>query len=554
MIRRLLVADRGEIARRVFATCRSLGIETVAVYSDPDAGAPYVAEADYAVHLPGSVPSATYLRGDLLIAAARKTLVDAIHPGSGLLAENPDFAQAVADADLLWIGPPAKVMEVLGDTAGAGELVAEAAVPALQSWTGPKRVGEFPGARHLEVQILADQSGTVVILGERECSIRRRHQKVIEEAPSPVVSPDLRDRLCRAAIAAAQAVGYAGVGTVKFLLSPSGEFSFLGMSTRLQAEHAVTECVTGVDLVRMQIVIAEGGALPVLTPPPQRGHAIEARLCAEDPSTAFRPATGVVHRLDIPGVTGGFGILTGSGIRFDSGVEPGSVIGVHNDSLLAKVVAWAPTRLEAARLLASALARARIHGVLTNRDLLVRTLRHPSFLAGQTDTSLLDRHPELFAPLLCSVDGVRLSCLAAALGGAAARRASAASQSGIPSGWRNVPTLPQSVVYAGPAGPVEVCYRLGRRGDLVQWSVRAIDPEELDLAGLGSAEPLEEQATVAVVSATPALVVLDVAGVRLTVHLERVGDVTYVDSVEGSLALTELPRFPLPGPDVATAL
>jgi len=598
MIRRVLVANRGEVARRIFVTCRTIGIETVAVYSDPDADAPYVSEADYAVHLPGSVPSATYLRGDLLIAAARKTLADAIHPAYGFLAENPDFARAVADAGLVWIGPPAKVIEVMGDKVEAKELLAEADVPTLPSWTDPERVDEFPvlvkaytggggrgmrivrdqgslgeavssarrealgdgdvfcekyieGARHIEVQILADQFGGIVTLGERECSIQRRHQKVIEETPSPVVSPELREHLCRAAIAAAQAVGYVGVGTVEFLLTPGGDFYFLEMNTRLQVEHAVTECVTGVDLVRMQIVVAEGSPLPVLTPPPLRGHAIEARLCAEDPSTAFLPATGVVHRLDVPGVTGRFGILNGPGIRLDSGVEPGSVIGVHYDSLLAKVVAWAPTRLEAARLLASTLARARIHGVLTNRDLLVRTLRHPAFLAGQTDTGLLDRHPELLAPLLSSVDAVRLSCLAAAIGSAAARRTAAVVQADIPSGWRNVATLPQSVVYEGPAGPVEVCYRFNRRGDLAQWSVRAIDPEELDLAGLGTAGPAEDHPPVAVVSASPSLVVLDVVGILLSVHLERTGSVTYVDSVEGSLALTELPRFPTPGPELS---
>jgi propionyl-CoA carboxylase alpha chain len=601
MIRRLLVANRGEVARRIFATCRAIGVETVAVYSDPDADAPYVSEADYAVHLPGAAPSATYLRGDLIIAAARKTLADAIHPGYGFLAENPDFAEAVADAGLLWIGPPAKVIEVMGDKVEAKELLAEADVPTLPSWTDPELVDEFPvlvkastggggrgmrvvrepgvlgeavssarreafgafgdgdvfyekyieGARHIEVQVLADQHGGIVTLGERECSIQRRHQKVIEETPSPVVTPELREHLCRAAIAAAQAVGYVGVGTVEFLLTPSGDFYFLEMSTRLQVEHAVTECVTGVDLVRMQIVVAEGGPLPLLTPPPLRGHAIEARLCAEDPSANFLPATGDIHRLEIPGVAGRFGILTAPGIRLDTGVEPGSVIGVHYDSLLAKVVAWAPTRPEAARLLAATLARARIHGVVTNRDLLVRTLRHPAFLAGQTDTGMLDRHPELLAPLLSSVDAVRLSCLAAALGAAADRRDSATLQASIPSGWRNVPTVAQTAVYEGPAGPVEVGYRFNRAGALAQWWVRAVDPEELDLAGLGQPGLTDDHPPVAVVSATPTLVVLDVVGILLAVHLHRVGAVTYVDSVEGSLALIELPRFPLPGPELA---
>ncbi len=537
MIRRLLVANRGEVARRIFATCRAIGIETVAVYSDPDAQAPYVAEADYAVHLPGSTPSATYLRGDLLIAAARKTVADAIHPGYGFLAEDPDFAQAVADAGLMWIGPPAKVIEVMNHEVEAKELLADAAVPTLPAIPAEYAVG----ARRIAVQILADQYGGMVALGERECSIQRRHERVIVETPSPVVSPDLRERLCRAAIAAAQAVGYVGLGTVEFLLTPAGDFSFLAMNTRLEADHAATECVTGVDLVRMQIVVAEGGPLPVLTPPPLRGHAIEALVCAED-----LPAAAVLHRLDVPGVSSRFGLLPAPGVRLDSGVEPGSVLGVPDDSAVAKVMVWAPTRLEAARLLASTLARARIHGVLTNRDLLVRTLRHPAFLAGQTDLGLLDRHPELFAPLLSSGDAVRRSCLAAALGDASARRTSATVQASVPSGWRNVSTLPQSVVYDGPTGPVEVCYRLDRRGDLAEWSVHAIDPEDLDLAGLGAAGPASDHPPVAVVSVAPTLVVLDVVGILLSVHRERADGVTYVDSAEGSLALTELPRFPLP--------
>jgi propionyl-CoA carboxylase alpha chain len=532
MIRRVLVAGRGEVARRIFATCRAMGIETVAVYSDPDADALYVAEADYAVRVRGSVPSAI----DQLIAAARKTQADAVHPGSGCLAENADFAQAVADAGLVWIGAPAKVLDLLGDKVAVQHLLA-GAVPA------PSRIGaeRVEGARRIEVQIVADQFGDVVTLGERECC-----QEFIEESPSPVVSPDLREQLCRAAVAAAQAVGHVGVGTVGFLLTPSGEFSFLAMNARLRGSHGITECVTGVDLVRTQFAVAEGSPLPFSMPPPSRGHAVEARLSAEDPSAGFLPATGIVHRLDIPGVTGEFAPLSGPGVRLDSGVAPGSVVGAHSDSLLAKVIAWAPTRLEAARLLAATLARSRIHGVVTNRDLLVRTLRHPAFLAGQADSGLLDRHPELLAPLLSSVDGVRLSCLAAALAGAAARRTAAPLQAGIPSGWRNVPTLPQWAVYQGPAGPVEVCYRMDRRGALDEWSVRAIDPEELDLAGLGTAEPAEDHPAVALVSASPSLVVLDVAGTLLTVRLERADDVTYVDSVEGSLALIELARFAVP--------
>ncbi|BCJ71552.1 acetyl/propionyl-CoA carboxylase subuit alpha [Catellatospora sp. IY07-71] len=596
MIRRLLVANRGEIARRIFATCRAVGVETVAVYSIADTDSPYVAEADYAVQLPGSAPSATYLRGDLILAAARKTGADAIHPGYGFLAENADFAAAVADAGLTWVGPPAKVISVMASKVDAKLLLAEAEVPVLPSWTDPAAVDEFPvlvkaavggggrgmrvvrdadslaeavssarreafgafgdsavfceryveQARHIEVQIVADQHGNTVTLGERECSIQRRHQKIIEEAPSPAVSPELRENLCAAAVLVAEAIGYVGIGTVEFLLSPDGEFYFLEMNTRLQVEHPVTECVTGFDLVRLQMFLAEGGQLPFLSAPPMRGHAIEVRLCAEDPASNWLPATGQVHRFEVPEVSARFRPMLQPGLRVDSGVEPGTVVGVHYDSLLAKLVAWAPTRYEAARMLAGTLARTRIHGLVTNRDLLVRVLRHPAFLTGQIDTGLLDRQPEVFAPLLSSVEAVRLSCLAAALAAAARRRAQAPVQRGIPSGWRNVPTVAQSVVYDGPAGPVEVGYRLDPSGALAQWWVRAVDPEELDLAGLGPSGPVDDHPPVAVLSASPDEVVLDVAGIRLALHVHEVGETAYVDSAEGSLSLRRLPRFPVP--------
>lgn len=596
MIRRLLVANRGEIARRIFATCRAVGIETVAVHSTADTDAPYVAEADYAVQLPGFAPSATYLRGDLIIAAAKKTGADAVHPGYGFLAENADFAAAVADAGLTWIGPPAKVISVMASKIDAKTLMSEADVPVLAAWTDPSEVDEYPvlvkaavggggrgmrvvrdaesladavssarreafaafgdnavfceryveKARHIEVQIVADQHGNIVTFGERECSIQRRHQKILEETPSPAVSPELRENLCAAAVAVAEAVGYVGIGTVEFLLSPAGEFFFLEMNTRLQVEHAVTECVTGFDLVRLQLFLAEGGRLPFQAPPPMRGHAIEVRLCAEDPTTNWLPATGQLHRFAVPEVAGTFRPLIQPGIRLDSGVEPGSVVGVHYDSMLAKIVAWAPTRYEAARMLAGTLARTEVHGLVTNRDLLVRVLRHPAFLSGQVDAGLLDRQPEVFAPLLSSVEAVRLSCLAAALASAAGRWESATVQPGIPSGWRNVPSMAQTIVFDGPAGPVEVGYRFDSSGALAQWWVRAVDPEELDLAGLGQMGVHDDHPPVAVVSATPTRVVLDVAGIRLTFSVHQVGDMSYLDSVEGSVALRELPRFPSP--------
>jgi propionyl-CoA carboxylase alpha chain len=600
MIRRLLVANRGEIARRVFATCRIIGIETVAVYSDADADSPHVAAADSAVHLPGNAPSATYLRGDLIIAAALRAGADAIHPGYGFLSENADFAHAVVDAGLTWVGPPAKAIALMGSKIEAKALLADTGVAMLPTYAEPEHVDEFPvmvkasaggggrgmrivrdaealaeavasarmeaagafgdgtvfcekyveRARHIEVQILADSHGNIVTFGERECSIQRRHQKIIEETPSPVVTPTLRQQLCTAAVTVARSVGYVGAGTVEFLLTPSGQFYFLEMNTRLQVEHPVTECVSGSDLVRLQLLVAEGAPLPLPGAPPIRGHAIEVRVCAEDPAYAWLPAVGTLHRFRIPDVSGEFRPLPQPGLRLDSGVRDGSVVGVHYDSMLAKLVAWAPTRHEAARMLAGALVRAEIHGVVTNRDLLVRVLRHPAFLSGSTDTGFLDRHPEVFAPLVSSVDGVRLSCLAAALAGSAARRSSSAVLRSLPSGWRNVPSGWQSTVYDGPAGPVEVGYRRDRAGGLASWWVRAVDPEELDLAGFGQVGLTDDHPSVKVASVEPDRVVLDVSGVRLAFAVHKVGPVSYVDSREGSMALTELPRFPAPSPEL----
>ncbi|MET0426806.1 MAG: biotin carboxylase N-terminal domain-containing protein [Actinoplanes sp.] len=596
MIRRLLVADRGEIARRVFATCRLVGIETVAVYSDADADAPHVGEADYAVRLDGGTPRTSYLRGDLIITAAQRSGANAIHPGNGELAENPDFAAAVFDAGLIWVGAPARTLALLRSKSETKAVVAEARVPTLPTFTDPDEAPGYPvlikpdggsggigmrvvrdaaalaeaiGAtrretkgevycepyvedvRHIEIPILADEHGSVIPFGERECSIQRRYQKIIEETPSPAVDAALREELCRAAIVAVRAIGYVGIGSVEFLLDTAGDFWFLELTPTLQAEHTVTECVSGYDLVRLQLLVAEGGLLPMPGPPPIRGHAIEVRICAEDPAYAWLPAAGTVHRLEVPDVAGRFRPLPQPGLRLDAGVEDGSLIGVHADPTLAKLIAWAPTRQEAARMLASALTRTQVHGVATNRDLLVRVLRHHAFRIGDLDTGFLDRRPEVFAPLLSTVDAVRISCLAAALAGAAARRAGAGVLGSLPSGWRNVPSGSQTAVYDGPAGPVEVGYRMNRHGRLAGWWVRAVDPEELDLAGLGQAPVVDDHPPTVIVHAGDERVVLDVNGIRLTFNVHRVGEVSYVDSPEGSVALRELSRFPLPAPEAA---
>ena len=601
MIRRLLVANRGEIARRIFATCRAMGIETVAVYSDADAAAAYVAEADYAVRLPGSSPSATYLRSDLLVNAARKAGADAIHPGYGFLSERAEFAEAVIGAGLTWIGPPAKVIAMMGSKLEAKVRMAEANVPTLPTWTDPADVTTFPvmvkasaggggrgmrivrdaaalteamesarreaanafadgsvfcepyldRARHIEVQVMADDDGNVVTFGERECSIQRRHQKIIEETPSPMVSQKLRGQLCDAAIAVARAIGYVGAGTVEFVVGPSGDYYFLEMNTRLQVEHGITECVVGMlDLVRLQLLVAEGAVLPYDGAPPLRGHAIEARLYAEDPSNAWLPSTGTLHRFRIPGVAGEFRPLIAPGLRLDSGVVDGDTIGVHYDPLLAKVIAWAPTRAEAGRLLAATLARAQIHGVITNRDLLVRVLRHQAFRSGQFDTGFLDQHPEVFAPLVSSMETAKLSCLAAALAGAAGRHASASGPD-VPIGWRNVGGMPQVIAYDGPAGPIEVSYQFDRAGGLAAWSVRGVEREDAGVPGILDLDRPEAHPAVSIVTASADHVSLDVTGIRVEFEVHAVGAVSYVDSAEGSVTLIELPRFPDPQPDIA---
>lgn len=599
MIRRILVAGRGGAARRIIATCRLVGIETVAVFADADVDAPHVAEADRAVHLPGTAAAETYRRGDLLITAARKGGADTLHPGWDFLVGDAEFAAAVTDASLTWVGPAAKTLAEVADQRGVIARLAEVGVPVLPTWDDPERVDEFPvlvkptrvdhggtgtriahdpdqlaaatagirdgsvyceryvsQARHLDIQVLVDTHGNAVAFPERECSVHRPHRQLVAETPSPVVPADLREQLMAIATTAATAFEYVGAVTVELVLAPDGSCYVLGLSPRLPPEHAVTECATGLDLVRLQLLIAEGGELPVTGSPQARGHTIAVRLRAENPSDAWQPTTGTLHRFALGPVSRRFEALTTPGLRLDAGVAGvADVVGTRYGSTLASLVAWAPGRYEAARLLAVALARAQIHGVVTNRDLLVRVLRHPAFLAGAVDTAFLHDHPEVFAPLLSSVDGTRLSCLAAALAGAAERRAGAQVLGACASGWRNVPSGAQTAVFDGPAGMVEVGYQLDRAGALAHWWVRAVDPDELDLAGLGQPSSLPgDHPPVGVVSATADQVVLDVTGVRLPFSVHRVDNVSYVDSTEGSVVLAEVPRYPVPplvdeGPD-----
>jgi propionyl-CoA carboxylase alpha chain len=619
----VLVANRGEIARRVLVTARELGMRTVAVHSDADAAAPFVREADLAVRLPGVAAGDTYLRGDLVVAAALRAGADCVHPGYGFLSEDAAFARAVTAAGLVFVGPDPEAVEAMAGKLGAKARMAAAGVPTLPSADAGGLSGDelraagdgvgyplmvkaaFGGggrgmrvvtdaaqlaeavtaagreaasafgdgtvflerlvtpARHVEVQVFGDRHGNHVALHERECSIQRRNQKVVEEAPSPAVDAGLRARLGEAAVRAAAAIGYVGAGTVEFLLGPDGEFHFLEVNTRLQVEHPVTEAVTGLDLVRLQFLVAAGHPLPPeALAPALRGHAVEARLYAEDPAGGWLPQAGRLDTFEVPARSafGGVGLAAGDppvpGVRLDSGVEPGSEVGTAYDPMLAKVIAWGPDRATACRLLDDALARARVHGVVTNRDLLVRVLRHPAFLAGETDTGFLDRHrvDTLAAPLADGEDRA-VHAVAAALGQAALRRAAATTLARIAPGWRNNPAVPQVVRYepvTGKAEPVEVRYRFHRDG---------VTLHELEVDGADL--PVRLVGTEVAASGREAALRLEVTAgsgdargpLELVARVVTVPDggtwTVHVDSPLGATSFRAVPRHPEPRSRVA---
>ncbi len=584
-IKKILIANRGEIARRIMRTCREMGITTVAVCSDADRNALFVHEADEVVMLGGTQSSESYLRIEAIVDAARKTGSNAIHPGYGFLSENAAFARACQEAAIAFIGPPADVIAAMGSKIEAKRRMQEADVPLLptievgnqtadqalrqtESLGWPliikasaggggrgmrvvRQADEFASlmqtarqeaqasfgdgslfvepyieaARHIEIQIVGDLHGNIVHLFERECSIQRRHQKIIEESPSMALDDELRRAMSSAALRAAKAIGYINAGTVEFLLTPDNKFYFLEVNTRLQVEHPVTECVTGLDLVRLQILIASGEPLPAdVRQATLRGHAIEARLYAEDPEHDYLPCAGTLHRFRIP---------ASAGIRVDSTIEDTAVISPYYDPLLAKVIAYAPTRTEAVSRLSRALSRAHIHGVRTNRDLLVRILEHPDFLQGQIDTHFLERHG-LAAPLLSSQDVQveRFHAAAAALASQAARRREAKVLRNAPSGWRNNPSQFQQARFQSRVGEIGIEYSF--QGDGLKLR---IDGEEQPDASCHTDEP--DQIRLAIV------------GVQRNYLVHRCGDTFYVDSALGASALLEVSRFPIPKEQIA---
>ncbi len=446
MIGSVLIANRGEIAVRVIRACRALGIRTIAVYSDADRSGPHVSLADEAHRIGPGAPGESYLDIDRILQAARASGADAIHPGYGFLAENADFAEAVEQARLTFVGPEPATIAAMGDKVSARRRMEAAGIPtipgshrltddATDALDIAKRIGfpllvkavaggggkgmrvvdgprglasaleasrrevaaafgddrlylerYLPNPRHVEVQVFGDGRGNALHFGERDCSIQRRHQKLIEEAPAPALHPQIGERLCSAALRAAETLAYRGAGTVEFLLQDD-DFYFLEMNTRIQVEHPVTECVAGVDLVQLQIQVADSGSLPVEPSGVRlRGHAIECRITAESASEGFLPSTGTVRYLEIP---------SGPGIRWDGGILPGTEIGLHYDSLLGKLVAHGPTRRDAIERMAGALDELVVDGVATCRPFHRRVMDEPDFRAGRLSTRYLDEHPEL---------------------------------------------------------------------------------------------------------------------------------------------------------------
>jgi len=567
-IRSVLVANRGEIARRVFRTARSMGMRCIAVFVDADADAPFVQEADEAVRLPGS-----YLDAGAVLAAAQRTGAEAIHPGYGFLSENAAFARAVTEAGIRWVGPSPDVIESMGDKIAAKRVAVEAGVPTLPSSEDPSadaQVG-YPllvkasaggggkgmrivesaddladavqsaqrealsgfgdetvfleryvaSSRHIEIQILGDAHGNVVHLGERECSIQRRHQKIVEESPSPVVDAEMRTAMGEAALSLARHMGYESAGTVEFLVDDATrEFFFLEVNTRLQVEHPVTEEVTGIDLVREQLRVAGGAELGYDQDDIDWiGSAIEVRLYAEDPDNDFLPATGTLSAYrpaDEPVV------------RWDSGVEEGSVVGVDFDPMLAKVIAHGPTRAEAAGRLALALERMHLGGVVTNRDFLVATLRNEAFLAGDTTTDFIDRIDPAGSQ---AAPDTAMAAIVAAMWIQGRNRADDRVWGFARSNFRTGSLPPQYIEFEnGPDETHRIEYSLRRDGGFT----------------LGSGE------TVLVHEWTPDDIELEVDGRRLRAAVTVADGVGYVTLGRTTVTLPVKPRFAVPGSELPT--
>ncbi len=580
IIERVLVANRGEIALRIMRTVRKMGLGTVAVFSDPDAGAPHVKFADVGARIGPGPAKDSYLRFDAILEAARRTSADAIHPGYGFLSENPDFAQAVIDAGLIFIGPTPKAIRAMGLKREAKALVAQRGVPLVPGFDGgdqstallkakalelglpvifkPSAGGGGKGMkiarhsdeldaciesgrreaqsafgdptliiekylerpRHLEVQLLGDHHGTLLHLFERECSLQRRHQKVIEEAPSAALTPELRDRLTTAALEAGRAVGYTNAGTVEFIMTAQGEFYFSEMNTRLQVEHRVTEQITGVDLVEQQVRIARGEKLAFTQADLSiKGHAVQARLYAEDPANQFLPSVGPVLDFSTP--------LLG-GLLVDSGVQSGGEVSTFYDPMVAKLIVHADTREQALATLARALDGTSVLGLTTNTGFLARLLRHPDVMKGELSTELIAE--KMTDRLAAPVDPQRaaLAAIAATLFAFEHRRDEDPFLPHVVRGFRNSRARDQRQVWASGDVELTVSYRHLHDGTF-----------EVSTDGPSGAFRIVDRHG-------PALVLEDPLGVvhRLRVVLD--GEFAHVHTPRGAVVLREVPRFPAP--------
>ncbi len=571
---KILIANRGEIARRVMATCRDYGLLTVAVYSDADADAPHVAEADEAVRL-GPAPAAeSYLNVEAILAAAKATGAGAIHPGYGFLAENADFAAAVEGAGLIFVGPTAETIRAMGDKAAARRLMAARGVPVAPGYAGDDQsverfveeaagigypllvkaaaggggkgmrivrdAAELPAAvdearrlaqsgfgdptlilekyierpRHIEVQIVGD-GARVIHCFERECSVQRRFQKIIEEAPSPAVDEAMREELCAAALTAGEALGYRGAGTVEFIAAADGAFYFLEINTRLQVEHPVTERITGLDLVALQLDVALGGAVPPQSSITRTGHAIECRIYAEDAANGFLPSTGAVVDWRAPEM---------AGVRVDAGVERGSDVGIHYDPMLAKVIADGPDRAQATRRMIGALRRLSVMGPTTNRDFLLAVLRHPAWGAGDLSTHFIADHLADWQPT-ADPAARRRRLIAAALADATQRAGARRLMPGIRAGWTNNTGDQLPDTWSVDGVEHRLSYRALGGGRFV-----------VDVDGAG------EQLTAQVDGERIRLTTADGVTRRLTVIAD--GPRRWVGDLDGTSLCIEAPRFP----------
>lgn len=599
---KVLIANRGEIAVRIARTLREMGIGSVAVFSDADANSPHVAAADEAVRIGPGPSRESYLVTAKILEAATRTGADAVHPGYGFLAENAEFAEACAKAGLVFIGPPVEAIRAMGSKIHAKALMDKAGVPVIPGFSadgmddatiekglaevgfpallkasaggggkgmrivregdrvsdaiaGARREASgafgddtllveryFDSSRHIEVQIFADAEGNAFHCFERECSIQRRYQKIIEEAPSPAVDEELRARLGDAAVAAAAAIGYRGAGTVEFLLDASGNFYFLEVNTRLQVEHPVTEAISGLDLVRMQVDTAQG--LPLGFDPAElviNGHAVEARLYAEDPNNDFLPCTGKISLWlpeDLPG------------LRYDSGVQEGSEIGVYYDPMLAKIIAHGATRDDARRRLMVALQRLGVAGVQTNRDFLVALLGHEAFADGRIDTHFIANYfPAEQRVASVDSDRLRRHAVVAALFAqeqrAAERCLSGPLPASVPAGWRNNSWRPQDDSYHCGEYCIDVLYRSQGQGAFaVSAAVRA--PDEAPLISTLPDRGAELGSTASVISCSTdqdCNLVLELDGVRRSYRVRSNGQTVVVAGNGGVTELLHQPRF-----------